>query len=503
MKAAVAGFAFASLLVLVLCAGSASRARASSSATSSPVDVEIAFDGTGSMADAIARAQKQAVELTTRAKALLPDTHFAVVAFRDKHASLGEYQLLQPFTSDTHKVKTAIDHVQAKSHAGPAGPESYNLAFHNSYSDSKMGWRPSARKIVVVLGDAQPYGGTGGNGLPGCTDRTKDPDGLSTPVELAHMRAAERTLIMVRMHSSKLTVSLQCYRSIAAAAFVGGAAREEGNDLAAIIVELIEHAYAPVTLAPDIGLALLNGRAAYTFALHNPNVLPVTSSSMSLVLPAGFRYVPGSTTGATTDDPTQSGRTLLWSFSHAVAAHGIARLHIVVRAARRLGSYRSSAVAHIQTAGGQALTSGAPGSVLRVKRSLRALTFRFSGNGANGRSVQGSAVARFAHKVRVLPAGARAHGTVVVVRGQTRLVLRLSRLRLLQFAAPARARLTLRVTRARGLRGCAIGRSGSLLVIRSGALTAAGRTGDRIVLTLPRACGRGALETTAMAVSAS
>src|SRR5213078_4587693 len=195
---------------------------------------------------------------------------------------------------------------------------------------------------------------------------------------------------------------------------------------------------------------------AYTFALHNPNVLPVTSSSMSLVLPAGFRYVPGSTTGATTDDPTQSGRTLLWSFSHAVAAHGIARLHIVVRAARRLGSYRSSAAAHIQTAGGEALTSGAPGSVLRVKRWLRALTFRFSGNGANGRSVQGSAVARFAHKVRVLPAGARAHG----------------------------------------LRGCAIGRSGSLLVIRSGALTAAGRTGDRIVLTLPRACGRGALETT-------
>jgi von Willebrand factor type A domain len=505
MKIALSGPLVAWLAVLALAGGGGARARAaSSSVASTPVDVEIAIDGTASMSDAVARAANQATQLTTGAKGLLPDIHFAVVVFRDRTASLGEYQLLQPFTADAARVKDAINRVKANPHPIVPGPESYNLAFQRSYSDDRTGWRPSARKIVVVLGDAEPYG-AGKAGLPGCRDQSTDPDGLSTPQELARMRAAERTLLMVRMHSSALAVSLQCYQSLAAGAFVGGTARDEGGNLAAIIVELIEHAYAPVTVTPDLRLALRSGRAGYTLTLNNPNVLPVTTHSVSLVLPrTGFRYVRGTTTGMTTSDPVQSGRTLRWTFNQTLSPRQKVRLHVVVRAPRRLGMYRSSALAQIQTAGGSILTSRAPSAVLRVKRGIRALTLRFTGSEATGTTLRGAAASRFSRSVRTVPAAARARGALVFLGGrQTRVVLRVKSLRLEKFAAPTRARLALRVVAARGLRHCSIGSRATLLLKDSAALRADGNTSDSMVLTLPSACGgRRLLTTAAVGVSA-
>jgi hypothetical protein len=496
MKIAVSSLLVAWLALLALAGGGGTRARAASSVATTPVDVEIAIDGTGSMTDAIGRAANHAAQLTTQAMGLLPDIHFAVVVFRNDKASLGEYALLQPFTSDTSRVKNAIDRVKTKPYAGKAGAESYNLVFQRSYSDDQMGWRPSARKIVLVLGDAEPNG-AGTAGVRGCKDQSRDPHGLSTPQELARMRAAARTLIMIRVRSAKLTTSLQCYESIAAGAFVGGAARDEGGNLAAIIVELIERAYAPVTVTPDLRVARRSGRAGYTLTLHNPNVLPVTSSSVSLVLPgAGFRYVRGTTTGMTTSDPTRSGATLLWKLNQTVSAHGKVRLHVVVRAPRRLGRYRSSAVAQIKTAADNDLTSRAPAALLRVKREIRTLSLRFVGS-AVGAALRGAAASRFSRGAKALPMGARAHGTIVFSGPRTRVVLRAKSIRLEQFAAPTRARLALRVVAARGLPHCSIGARATLLLVDSAALRANGRNSDSIALTLPPACGGRRLQTEA------
>ena len=502
MKIAASSLLVAWLAVLALAGGGGTRARAASNVTTTPVDVEIAIDGTGSMADAIARAASQASQLTTSARGLLPDIHFAVVVFRDSDASLGEYQLLQPFTADTSQVKNALDRVKTTP-PGKADAESYNLAFQRSYSDERMGWRPSARKIVLVLGDAEPKG-AGAAGLPGCKDQTRDPHGLSTPQELARMRAAARTLIMVRVHSAQLTTSLQCYESIAAGAFVGGIARDEGANLAAVIVELIERAYAPVTLAPDVKVARRSGRAGYTLTVHNPNLLPVTSSSVSLALPGrGFRYVPGTTTGMTRRNPTQSGATLQWKFNQTVPAHGKVRLHVVVRTPQRAGRYRSIATARIQTAAANDLASRSPASLLRVKREIRALSLRFAGSAVNGKTLRGAAASRFGRGMRALPVSAPARGTLVMTGRGTRLVLRATNLRLGQFGAPTRARVSLRVVAARGLRRCSIGAGAMLLLVDSAALRADGRSSDSMALRLPRACGGGRLQTTAVAVSAS
>jgi hypothetical protein len=503
MKIAVSSLLVAWLAVLALAGGGGTRARAASSGATTPVDVEIAIDGTGSMTDAIARAANQAARLTTQATELLPDIRFAVVVFRNNRASLGEYELLQPFTVDNSRVKAALDRVKTKPYAGKPGAESYNLAFQRSYSDDRMGWRPAARKIVIVLGDAEPNG-AGAAGLPGCTDQTSDPHGLSTPQELARMRTAARTLIMVRVHSANLTTSLQCYESIAAGAFVGGQARDEGANLAAVLAELIERAYAPVTLAPDVKVARRSGRAGYTLTLHNPNVLPVTSSSVSLVLPGqGFRYVPGTTTGMTRSNPTRSGAALLWKFNQSIAAHQRVRLHIVVRTPKRPGQYRSSGIARIQTAAANDLTSRSPASLLRVKREIRALSIQFGGSATKGTTLRGSAASRFGRGMKRLPVGAPARGTLVLTSRGQRVVLRARSLRVQQFAAPTRVTVALRVAATKGFRSCSIGLEATLFLVDSGALRTDGHSSDSIVLRLPPACGGKRLQTTPIVVASA
>src|SRR5512133_3050374 len=132
-------------------------------------------------------------------------------------------------------------------------------------------------------------------GRPGCHDQSHAPEGLSTPRELANMRAAKLTLIMIRELSSEVSVSLPCYESIAQGAFVGGAARDANADIAGLIVEEIVDAYAPVTVKNDLGVALRNASTGYTVTVRNPNALPLKIKSLEFVLPSsGFRYLRSS-----------------------------------------------------------------------------------------------------------------------------------------------------------------------------------------------------------------
>src|SRR5690606_20716317 len=55
------------------------------------------------------------------------------------------------------------------------------------------------------------------------------------------------------------------------------------------------------------------GTVTYTITLRNPSSASVPISSITDNLPDGFAYVPGSTTGVTTDDPTVAGQDLTWA----------------------------------------------------------------------------------------------------------------------------------------------------------------------------------------------
>jgi hypothetical protein len=452
----------------------------------SQLDVEIAIDGTASMATAIARAKQAGAGITDGVISLLPDTRFSVVVFRDHGNPAGEYELLQPFTGDPADVKAALGRIKTAFNPSPDnGPaESYNLAFRRSYSDDQMGWRPSARKIVLVLGDAEPNG-AGTENLSGCHDHSKDPEGLSTRQELANMRAAARTLVMVREPSNEVTVSLQCYQALSAGAYVGGLAEDAGGDLVASIVELIQSAYAPLSLKPDLRTAVRSGRAGYTVRLQNPNILPLTIASLEVTLPRGLRYVPGTSSGATRTEPAVVDQKLTWSFTKTVAARKQLLLHLDVRTPRRLGTYRSSARASVETAAGNHLAPHAA-SDLHVRRRISAIAFGFGAGPGTVWRVTGGAAARF----RTHTTKAPGRGSVVVrMRGKGAVKLRVTRLQLERLMSPTRARLALRVVSAHGFARCRVGTHVTLHAFASSFVRADGSTGSYVRLLLPRPCG--------------
>ncbi|HVN60649.1 MAG TPA: vWA domain-containing protein [Gaiellaceae bacterium] len=233
----------------------------SASAGPRPLDVEIAIDTTGSMGPTIEQAKTDAKALVAKIKTFAPGSEFAVVQFKDAGDEV-EYELVQPLTGNAAAIENAIGTLTAV--GGGDAPEAYNLVFHNSV-DSSYGWRANSYKLVVVLGDAEPHG-AGTAGFAGCTDATADPDGYGTASELAAMKSAQRTLIMIRQVSTKTTASLECYQSLTAAGYAGGAAKNAGEDVGGVIEALVKKAVD--TTAPSVRALPTSGKAGKAVALR-------------------------------------------------------------------------------------------------------------------------------------------------------------------------------------------------------------------------------------------
>jgi hypothetical protein len=496
-KLVMLGVVLGGILAFAFITGGRSGAAAAAPPAAAPtqLDVEIAVDGTGSMSNVLAQTLSDATRTVEGVTALLPDTHFAVAVFRDFKNPAGEYELLQPMTRDRTQVEHALGRIRTSSNPTPGnGPaESYNLAFHNSYSDPAIGWRSEARKVLLVLGDAEPNG-AGTAGLPGCKDQSLDPHGLSTPQELERMRATGRTLFMVREVSSFTTAGLGCYRSLAAGAFPGGTAGDGVSaDLPTTIAELVQHVFTPLVLTPDVGLALPEQRTGYTIALPNPNSFPVSIDSLGLDLPTtAFRYVTRTTSGSTSSEPTRAGGTLLWSLATLLPPRQRVRLHMLVRAPRKIGTYKSTAIAHVRTANGDELAAQSFVVPLRVKSRVHAIAVHVRGQSTNGYALRGRVSARFKPGVRHLPGVAPARGSFLLRRQGSSLVLGAKKLRLERFGGLTRVRLTVRVLSARGT-SCGKAAQGTLLVVGSPSLRQDGSTHDFLLLKLPRHCGARAI----------
>src|SRR4051794_24714033 len=216
------------LAAAALCGAAGARPAAA------PLEVELAVDTTGSMGPSIKRIQRDAAKIVTATRARFPGARFALVQFKDSDDT-PEYEVLQSMTGDPKLV------AQAATRMGPGGggdnPEAYNVVFRNSYADKTIGWRAASRKLVVVIGDAEPHG-AGSAGFQGCLDASADPHALRTKQELVGMKVNGRTLLMVRQGSTA-TVSLDCYQSLVSGAYGGGSARDAGSDLIGSVEGLI------------------------------------------------------------------------------------------------------------------------------------------------------------------------------------------------------------------------------------------------------------------------
>ena len=83
----------------------------------------------------------------------------------------------------------------------------------------------------------------------------------------------------------------------------------------------------------------------YTITVTNPNTSAVTLDSITDTLPMGFSYTAGSTTGATTADPSILGMALTWTGPFTVAAGGSVSLHFGVTVSSTSGDYFNEATA--------------------------------------------------------------------------------------------------------------------------------------------------------------
>ncbi|MBD0348086.1 MAG: VWA domain-containing protein [Thermoleophilia bacterium] len=475
-------------LALVMSLGVADTALAASSQS---LDIEFAVDTTGSMGPSIEQAKRDGRRIVEEVKRLLPDARFAVVAFRDYQNPAGEYDVLQPLTGDVALVDAALEKLRVASNPlpGNVAAESYNLVFRNSYADATLGWRADSRKLVIVVGDAQPHG-AGSAGIPGCDDTTRDPHGLNTAAELQAMRAAKRTLILVRQVSPQTTVSLQCYESLAQRAYVGGGARDGGSaDLPALILDLVQAATAPVRVTPDLPLALRGGTNGVNVSVVNPGRAGITVTRLAVVLPRGFRYIRGSTTGAVKGNPAVSGRTLSWAVKRELSPSARLAFHFRVKASQRLGRYSVAAFGEIAMPNGTTLTSRSRPGAIRVVRRLAWLkmAFRGSPSAGSGAVIRGSATTSPARGRRTRPSGpARGSVTLAVANGRS-LALQVRSYRLVAFGAMTKLQFHVRVRAARGMPGCA-GASGVLTVTNSGSLLANGRATDSVAARFGGRC---------------
>ncbi len=96
-----------------------------------------------------------------------------------------------------------------------------------------------------------------------------------------------------------------------------------------------------ITKTADSSSASAGGQDGYTITVNNPNASAVTLDSLVDTLPAGFSYRSGTTSGATTADPSVSGQTLTWG-SIPVPAGADASIHFGVNVSTTPGVYSNS-----------------------------------------------------------------------------------------------------------------------------------------------------------------
>ena len=85
------------------------------------------------------------------------------------------------------------------------------------------------------------------------------------------------------------------------------------------------------------------GANSYTITISNPNDTAAGLASIFDTLPAGFSYVAGSTTGATTSNPGVVGQLLTWTGPFVVPASGTLTLTFGVTVSAQAGTYTNEA----------------------------------------------------------------------------------------------------------------------------------------------------------------
>lgn len=129
------------------------------------LDVVFLMDVSGSMGDELDVVKRESNAIMEGLRDLVADTNFAIATFADypgfsdsryggPYGDAGDYpwQADQDLTADTNLVSRAISRVGLLD--GQDVPEAYTRAL---YETQFLSWRPDARRIVILFGDAIPH----------------------------------------------------------------------------------------------------------------------------------------------------------------------------------------------------------------------------------------------------------------------------------------------------------------------------------------------------------
>ena len=118
------------------------------------LDIVICFDSTGSMGGEIDEVKKQITKIGTTLFKLVPKARISLVTYRDTSDKDSSYLTrILPLTSNLQEMQTWLNKIEAG--GGGDHPEAVDEGL--SWSIKQNQFRASARKVILVFGDAPPH----------------------------------------------------------------------------------------------------------------------------------------------------------------------------------------------------------------------------------------------------------------------------------------------------------------------------------------------------------
>ena len=115
------------------------------------LDIVICFDSTGSMGGEIDQVKRQIERIGQTLVTLIPKTRISLCTFRDKE---DEYVVKGlPLSSSIQEISSYLTRIQAS--GGGDTPEAVDDGLY--WATSQNQFRPAARKVILLFGDAPPH----------------------------------------------------------------------------------------------------------------------------------------------------------------------------------------------------------------------------------------------------------------------------------------------------------------------------------------------------------
>jgi hypothetical protein len=117
----------------------------------SGLDIVLCFDSTGSMSGEISQVKRQIQRIGQTLTTLIPKARISICTYRDDGDEYVTKGL--PLTGSIQEVSTYLERVSAG--GGGDHPEAVDEGLY--WSVSQNNFRPTARKVILLFGDAPPH----------------------------------------------------------------------------------------------------------------------------------------------------------------------------------------------------------------------------------------------------------------------------------------------------------------------------------------------------------